>query len=163
MDNSADTLSIRLAMIAGSLALPGLGLPVDDVVALAVDLLVADRATPATVAVAALGPGATMRDAGDDIMEMFHEQGVDLPPPPVGEEAEYRAAVWVFGAGGMGVSEFSRWFYPHVPAWDDQDAVERELIVLLDGWENETDTTRREDIATTMRGIAAQASRDNAG
>lgn len=125
--------------------------------ALALDLIVADRATPATVAVASLGPGATLRDAGDDIREMLREQGVAPPPAPSGEDPACTTALWAVGCGGLSVGEFSAVFYEYLPAWDDQDEVQRKIVVLLHDWEQETNPEARRPITAKIRETACIA------
>jgi hypothetical protein len=158
MERVPDPLSLRLVGVAAALDLPGLGPRVEEAVSLAVDLLVADRATPATVAVASLGAGATLRDAGDDIREMLREQGAAPPAPPQGTEAAYSTALWAVTFGGLSVGEFSGVFYNYLPAWDDQDEVQRRIVVLLSDWDMESDPDARTPIADEIRRIASAAS-----
>lgn len=158
MDPTPDPLTTRLVGVAAYLALPGLGPRIEAVVALALDLVLADRGTPATVAVASLGPGATLRDAGDEIREMLEEQGVLAPLPQQGQDPVYATALWAVGFGGLSIGEFSVVFYNFLPPWEVQNTVERQLVVLLDEWERETDPTKREPVAATIRTVAATAS-----
>jgi hypothetical protein len=157
MELASDPLTLRLVGVAAALDLPGLGPRVEQAVALALDLVVADRATPATVAVASLGPGATLRDAGDDIREMLREQGVAPPSPPSGEDPAYTTSLWAVGYGGLSVGEFSAVFYGYLPTWDDQDEVQRKIVVLLDEWEQESDLEARRPITDRIREAASTA------
>ena len=150
-----DPLTLRLVGVAAALDLPGLGPRVEQAVALAVDLVLADRATPATVAVASLGAGATLRDSGDDIREMLREQGAAAPSPPPGGDAAYTTALWAVGYGGLSIGEFSAVFYNYLPAWDDQDDVQRKIVVLLHAWGTESDPEARRPIADQIRDIAS--------
>jgi hypothetical protein len=157
MERVSDPLTLRLVGVAAALDLPGLGPRVEQAVALAVDLLVADRATPATAAVAALGAGATLRDSGEDIRQMLREQGVEPPPPSPGEEPAYTTALWAVGEGGLSIGEFSVVFYKYLPAWTEQDDDQRKIVVLLHEWESETDPETRRPITDALREAARAA------
>lgn len=156
-----DELTLRLVGVAAALDLPGLGPRVEDAISLALDLLIADRETPATVEVASLGTGATLRDSGDDIRAMLREQAVSPPAPRAGEDAAYTTALWAVGLGGLSVGEFSMVFYHFLPAWSDQSDVQRRLAILLHEWEQESDAEARQPIAATIRQVAAEATRDD--
>ena len=143
--------------MAAALDLPGLGPRVDDAVALALDLVVAERDTPATVEVASLGKGATLRDAGDDIRMMLQEQGAAAPAPLDGRDATYTTALWAVACGGISVGEFSVIFYKYLSAWSEQDVAQRSLVVLLHEWEQESDLLTREPIAEAIRVAAGAA------
>jgi hypothetical protein len=114
-------------------------------------------ATPATVVVASLGAGATLRDSGDDIRQMLKEQGVTPPPPPAGEDAAYTTALWAVSFVGLSVGEFSAVFYNHLPARQDQNEAQRNLVVLLHNWETESDPEARRPINDAIRATAAKA------
>jgi hypothetical protein len=157
MRRASDPLTLRLIGVAAALDLPGLGPRVEYAVALAVELVVADRATPATVAVASLGAGATLREAGDDIREMLREQGTAPPSPPPDGDAAYATALWAVGLGGLSIGEFSGVFYDYLPARDEQDYVQRKIAVLLHEWETESDPEARRPTADTIRDIASAA------
>lgn len=158
-----DELALRLVGLAAAFDLRGHGPRVEDAISLAADLLMADRETPATVEVASLGAGATLRDSGDNIREMLREQGVTPPAPPAGEDAAYMTALWAVGLGGISVGEFSVVFYDFLPAWNDQSEVQRRLVRLLHEWDLESDAEARQSIAATIRQIAAEAATSAAG
>lgn len=158
MEQPPDPLLLRLVRVAAALDLPGLGPRVEEAVSLAVDLLVADRATPTTVAVASLGADATLRDAGEDIRDMLREQGAAPPAPPQGTEPAYTTALWAVGFGGLSVGEFSAVFYKHLPAWDHQDEVQRKIVILLSEWDMESDLEEPRPITEEIRRIARAAS-----
>lgn len=154
MEQTSDPLNVRLAGVAAALDLPGLGPRVEEAVALALDLLLAERDTPATVAVASLGAGATLRDAGDDIREMLSEQGVAPPPQPPGTDTAYTTALWAVAVGGLPVGEFSVEFYRYLPAWDEQSDVQRSLVALLQKWDWESNVIARRPIEDAIRETA---------
>jgi hypothetical protein len=98
-----------------------------------------------------------MRDAESSIRQMLAEQGFELPELVDTEEGQYEIALCVFGRGGMGVGEFSQWFYPRVPAWEQQSETDRAVVLLLDEWEHASDSDARAEIETTIREVAARA------
>jgi hypothetical protein len=157
MNIAQPSLETRLAVLAAELVLPGLPVVPDRVIPLALDLLAADRNTPGTVEVGALSPGSTMRDAEDSIRRMLAEQGVELPESVDNEEGQYAAALWAFSNGGLSVGEFSRWFYPRLPAVGQQSKMDQELVLLLDEWERESDPVLRRAGEARIRKAAARA------
>jgi hypothetical protein len=159
MTQSKDDLQRRLGGIAAALELPGLGPRVEAAVALALELLVADLDTPATVTVASLGIGATLRDSGDAIREMLHEQGLYPPSPQPGAHVAYSTALWAVALDGISVGEFGVIFYNHIVPWDEQNPSQRELVVLLHEWDQASDAEARQPITTAIRNAAAQALR----
>ncbi len=158
VDETPDALTLRLVRVAADLALPGLGPRVEQAVSLAVDLVVADRDTPATLTVASLGRGATLRDSGEDIRSMLREQGVVPPTPPAGEDPAYVTALWAVGLGGLGVGEFSVVFYNFLPSWNEQSDAQRRIAVLLKDWDSESDLAAREPLTAEIQRLAAAAS-----
>lgn len=153
----SDSLRRRLVGVAAALDLPGLGPRVDEVISLALDLVVAGQDTPATVTVASLGTGATLRDSGEDIARMLQEQGAAAPEPLPGTDSAYTTALWAVACDGITVGEFSGVFYRYLPAWDEQDASQKELVVLLHEWEQECDVASRQPISEKIKLAAARA------
>lgn len=157
MDSAPEPLDVQIAVLAGLLCLPGIPVVPDQAIALALDLLAANRDTPGTVEVASLAPGSTMRDAESSIRQMLAEQGFEPPGLVNTEEGRYSVALWVFGRGGMGVGVFSQWFYPRVPAWEEQSETDRAVVVLLDEWEHSGDPVARAAIGAKIREVALRA------
>lgn len=101
-----DAVRTELALVAARFVLPGLGADVDQAIGVACDLLEVGLDTPATVAVAGLSYGTSLRDAGPVIREMLDEQGFppDQSPEPLwarGDVATLREA--------MGEEAFADW------------------------------------------------------
>jgi hypothetical protein len=159
-DQMFDSLDSELHGLSARLALPGLPPPADDAIDLALRLLIADRSTPATLDVASLSPGTTMRDAQQFIFQMLSEQHVPSAPDGSSEVEQWTVALWAFGRGGLSVSEFAMHFYGHLPALNEQDKTDREIVVLLDGWEREQSPERRLPIETRMREAALRGALD---
>ena len=156
MESAAGSLEARLIALAAELALFRLPVVPDRVIPLAVDLLAADKGTPGTVAVASLAAGLTMREAEAPIRQMLAEQGIPLPAVDTGAE-RYTLAVRVFCKGGIGADEFSRWFYPRLPPWDEQTDNDKALAQLLDASERESDPHSRGLVEIRMREVAASS------
>jgi hypothetical protein len=86
-DTSVDSLRGELALLAARFTPPGIGPDVNRAITVACELLTRDLDTPATVAVAALRYGTSLRVAEPDIREMLREQGFPAPGP-CGNESE---------------------------------------------------------------------------
>jgi hypothetical protein len=139
----------RVAYQLGSV----MGIWVADAIALAAELVAAGADGEATVAVAALPPGAIRSDAEPLIRQMLSEWAV-----PFTEDRNspdwFRVVLAALAHGGISVAEFSGPFYEQLVAWDRQNAMQRELVVLLDRWEAESVSGEREAIAAEMRAAA---------
>lgn len=159
-DASVDSLHAELAMLAARFVLPGHGPDVDQAIRLACDLLTQDLDTPATVDVAALRYGTALRDAGLVIRAMLREQGFPAAEPDAGEAEEFTTVLRAVGAGGMQIGEFFIFFMRVIPAWQQQDSLQRRLVVLLNDWAEETTTEGRSAIAADVRRIAKDAAGD---
>ena len=153
-DPMSDSLDSQLYALSARLVLPGLPPPTDVAIDLALALLVADRATPATTDVATLSPGTPLRDAKSSILNMLTEQNIPLASEGSTEAERWTIALWAFGRGGLPVSEFAQHFYSQLPAVDDQDETDQEIVVLLDEWERETSPDRRLPLEDAMRAAA---------
>jgi len=155
-DDSVDTLRAELALLAARFVLPGLGPDVDRAIKVACDLVARRLHTPATVGVAALTYGTPLRDARPVILEMLDEQG--FPAGPDASDAdEYATVLRAVGAGGLGVGEFFGVFMRRVPAWDQQDELQRSLVLVLDEWAQETTQEGRSAAAAAVRKVARDA------
>jgi hypothetical protein len=78
---------------------------------------------------------------------MLREQGFPAPGREAGEDEKFLTVLRALAAGGLQVGEFYSMFMFRVPAWQEQDELERRLVVLLDDWEQQT----------TPQGISAAA------
>jgi hypothetical protein len=157
VDASVDALRAELGLLAARFVLPGLGPDVNQAIRVACDLLVRDLDTPATVAVAALASGTPLRDAGPVIRDMLREQGFPAPGPDASEAEEFTTVLRAVAAGGMQTAEFYSFFMRMVPAWEQQDELQRRLVVLLDEWEGETTPDGRSATAAVLRQVAHDA------
>lgn len=117
---------------------------------LACDLIVAGRDGPATVEVAALFRDARIDDAEHLLRSMLLEQGVEVPLLDTAEQ-RFAAMRTAFGFWDLPIAEFEGPFYERLPAWDDQEQLDRRLVVMLDRRDNEVDPERRRDIEDQMR------------
>jgi hypothetical protein len=159
-DASVDCLRAELALLAAGFVLPGLGPDVNRAIMAACELLAEDLDTPATVAVAALAYGTPLRDAGPVMRDMLHEQGFPAAEPGAGEAEEFTTVLRAVAAGGMQAGEFFTFFMGVVPAWGQQDELQRRLVVLLDDWVRETTPEGRSARAAHLRRVARDAVAD---
>lgn len=148
-DISGRGLKARLHRVAIGFVLPD-GLRVDEAVVLAEDLLASGFAGPATVAVASLERAATRSDAEQPIREMLAEHGIRVPVP-VDSDAEYRLLLTAFGCWNLPLHLFEGPFYLRIPAWGDQDPLDRRLVTLLDRRDHESSPDARLSIEDEMR------------
>jgi hypothetical protein len=157
-DTGDDLVAYRdaeLALLAARFSLPGPRLPdVDRAIELACRLLAGNLETPATTEVACLAYGTPLRDAEPVLRQMLFEHGIAVSGPETGGAGQFRAALRAFGASAIDIGEFSAIFYRQLPAWNEQDATQRALVLLL----NELDqATTRDD-----QGVIIQRLRDTA-
>jgi hypothetical protein len=123
---------------------------VSGAVDLACDLIAAGLETPATVEVAALPRGTTFRDAADIVRSMLAEHGVRLPPQETDED-RFAALRTAFAWWNLPMSRFEGAFHARLPEWDQQDTLDRTLVIMMDERDNETDPGRRTAIEDRMR------------
>lgn len=156
-DAYTDSLHAELALLAARFVLSGLGPDVNRAITVACDLLVHDLDTPATVAVAALAYGTPLRDAGPVIRDMLREQGFPAAGPGATEADEFATVLRAVAAGGMPAGEFCTFFMCVVPAREQQDELQRRLVVLVNDWLGETTPEGRSALAAAVRGAARDA------
>jgi hypothetical protein len=156
-DASADSLRGELAVLAARFVLPGLGPDVNRAITVACELLARDLDTAGTVAVAALAYGTPLRDAGPVVFDMLREQGFPAPGPGASEAEELITVLRAVAAGGLQVGEFFTFFISRVPAWEQQDELQRRLVVLLNDWGEETTPAGQLAAAAAVRRAAREA------
>lgn len=154
---SAADLDARLDYIATRLLWESAGW-VNEAIDTACSLVVAGRETPATLDVCALSAGATLADAGPLLRAMLAEQGVPVPPERPTDDERFAYLLQAFALGVVGVPDFYGEFYVRLPAWDEQSPMQRQVVVLLDDWEQEQDEQRRTTLVAEMRGAVTNAS-----
>jgi hypothetical protein len=159
-DPSEDFLRAELAVLAAKFVLPGLGPDVNRAITVACELLVRDLDTPGTVAVAALAYGTPLRDAGPVVFDMLCEQGFPAPAPDASEAEELTTVLRAVAAGGLQTSELFTFFMWRVPAWEQQDELQRRLVVLLNDWDGETTPAGQSAAAAAVRKAARDAVAD---
>jgi hypothetical protein len=156
-DVSVDAMRAELALLAARFVLPGLGPDVDRAISVACDLVASELDTPATVGVAALSYGTPLRDAGPVIRDMLGEQGFPAAEPGASDAEEFTTLLRAVAAGGMQVGEFFSVFMERVPAWEQQDELQRFLVVLLNDWVDQTTPEGRAAVAAALRTVARDA------
>jgi hypothetical protein len=150
-------LHAELALLAALFVLPGRGPDVDQAIKLACELLACELDTPATAGVAAMRYGTALRDAGPLLREMLDEQGFPAPAPGDGQDREFRAVLRALAMGSLAVGEFCLIMFDHLPAWDEQDELDRRLMALLDDWEQQATPEARSAAAEALRAAAREA------
>jgi hypothetical protein len=151
----------ELALLAARFSLPGPCLPdVDRAIDLACRLLAGDLETPATTEVACLAYGTQLRDAEPVLRQMLFEHGIAVSGPETGDAGQFRAALQAFGASVINVGEFSAIFYRLLPAWNEQDATQRALVLLLNELDQATTRDGQDVIIQRLRDTALAASQE---
>lgn len=156
-DPSLDSLHAELALLAARFVLSGLGPDVNQAIRVACDLLAQDLDTPATVDVAALSYGTPLRDAGPVIREMLREQGFPAAGTDAGDAAQFITVLRAVAAGGIQAGEFFTIFIGLVPAREEQDGLQRRLMVLLNNWADQTTPESTAAAAAALRTVARDA------
>jgi hypothetical protein len=91
---------------------------------------------------------------------MLREQGFPAAGPDAGEAGEFITVLRAVAAGGMETGEFCTFFMRVVPAWQQQDELQRSLVVLLDDWLEATTPEGRSARAAAVRRVARDAMGD---
>jgi hypothetical protein len=106
-----------------------------------------------TLEVATLNSDATWRDSADHILEMVNSLGFNVP------EAEDEPTVWpiILRALGLHLNDFYGPFLNRLPAWDEQDALDRSLNLLLDELDQAADPQAREAVVARTRAAVREA------
>jgi hypothetical protein len=150
----------ELALLAARLSLPGTPPPdVDRAINLACRLLAGNLETPATIEVACLRYGTPLRDAEPILRQMLIEHGMAVSEPEADAD-QLRAALRAFGANAIGVGEFSAIFYRLLPSWNEQDATQRAMSLLLNELDQATTCADQDEIIQRLRDTAIEASQD---
>jgi hypothetical protein len=94
-----------------------------------------------------------LRDAGPVIRDMLREQGFPAAGPDASEAEEFTTVLRAVAADGVQTGEFFTFFMRVVPAWEQQDELQRPLMVLLSDWAEETASESRSAIAAAVRRV----------
>ena len=151
-----DMLRVRVCRLAARIALGHRSESVTESIALACDLIGANVATSPVVAVACLSPGETWREAGARILEMFESLEAEVP------QVEDETRTWpivlrAFGFCDLPLADFFGPFLSRLPAWDQQDGLERSLNLLLDELDHAADPQARGVVIARMRAAVRDA------
>jgi hypothetical protein len=125
-------------------------------IALACDQICADVATPPVVAVASVSAYEARRDAGARILEMLESLGAEVP------RVEDDSIAWpivlrAFGFCDLALVDFFGPFLSRLPAWHEQDGLERSLNLLLDELDHAGEPQARAVVAARMRAAVRDA------
>jgi hypothetical protein len=71
--------------------------------------------------------------------------------------AQFTAVLGAVASGTMPMNEFYGYFMSRVPAWDQQDDLQRRLVLLLDHWDGETTPAGQSMAAGAVREAARAA------
>jgi hypothetical protein len=146
----------RLHRVAVDFVIPGYGPRVYEAVVLAEDLVASGFTGEATLEVAVLHREALRSDAEPLVRDMLAECGVDVPVPE-DEKGQYRLLLRAFGFWDLPVGDFYSPFLHQLPAWDEQDALQRTLIQLFDDLDHTTDPAHQQEIVQRMRAAVRDA------
>jgi len=131
---------------------------VDRAIDLACRLLAGNLDTPATIEVACLSYGPPLRDAEPVLRQMLIEHGIAVNGPETGDADQFRDALRAFGSSAIDIGKFSVIFYRLLPAWNEQDATQHALILLLNELDQATTREDQNEIIQHLRDTALAAS-----
>ena len=130
--NLPDPLRQRLGQVAVTIVLGRHLTAMEDGIALASDLLIADIDPPGVIATAILAPGTTWRDGHDALLHMLSDLGF---PELIAAQQDQRWTLLLrtFGHWGLPVHEFLGPFLVQLPNVVEQTALDRQLLTLFEG------------------------------
>lgn len=131
-------------------------LDVEAAIAVAEALVVAGYDAPITVDVASLPRRSIRSDVEPVLRQMLVEYGLVVPPVGTREE-RYEAILMAFGSWNLRLSVFEGAFYERLPPWDEQQPLDRELVVLLDRIDWETDAAEVRRVEDLLRAAVKAA------
>lgn len=152
----ANGFVVRLHRLAVDLMFLGHGPRMEVAVVLAEDLVSAGFPGEATLEVACLRRDVTRRDAGPAVRRMLAEHGIDLPVP-VDDVAAYELLLRAFGFWDLPVADLFVPFLDRLPAWEQQDDLQRTLLMLFEELEHTTEMTRKPAVVERMRAAVRHA------
>jgi phytoene dehydrogenase-like protein len=87
---------------------------------------------------------------------MLAEHGIDLRAPE-DEAAEYQLLLRAFGFWDLPMRYFYSPFLHRLPAWDEQDELQRALTVLFDDLDHATEPAQKREVEERMRATVRNA------
>ncbi len=81
---------------------------------------------------------------------MLAEHGIDVPTP-VDEEDEYNVLLRAFGFWDLPMGDFYSPFLHRLPAWEEQEDLERALLRLFDDLDHASDPADKREVEGRMR------------
>ena len=144
------SLRSRLGQLAGMVALGRHLDAMDQATPLACDLLVADIALPGVIATAGLTPGTTWRDGRDVVLAMLDDLGYTVEEPSSPDD-EWPILLRAFAYWELPPEQFIGPFLHRVPDVEHQTDLDRELLLLFDEFDHETEPAGRAAIVDRMR------------
>jgi hypothetical protein len=151
-----DMLQARLCRLAARIALGHCSESVTESIALACDLIGANVATSPVVAVACLSPDETWRDAGARILEMLERLEAEVPQLQDASRA-WPIVLRAFGFCDLPLADFFGPFLSRLPAWDEQDGLERSLNLLVHELDHAAQPQARDVVIARMRAAVRDA------
>jgi hypothetical protein len=149
-------LEARLHRVAVDLMWRTGGPRIDEAVILAEDLVVAGFAGAATVDVASLRRDAIRSDAEPLARDMLAEYEIDLPVVE-DDAARFRVLLQAFGFWDLPLADFYSPFLHQLPSSNEQDPLERTLVLLLDDLDHATDPAKKAEVVQSMRAAVRRA------
>jgi hypothetical protein len=146
----------RLHRLAVELMFPVGGPRTEVAVVLAEDLVATGYAGEATLEVASLRRDAIRSDAEPLVRRMLAEHGIDLPVP-VNDDAAYELLLRAFGFWDLPVADVYAPFLNRVPAWEEQDKLDRILLLLFEELDHTTNIALKPAVVERMRAAVRDA------
>jgi hypothetical protein len=143
-------LEARLHRLAIDLTLQAAGPRMDVAVVLAENLVAAGDTCDATLEVAALRRDVIRSDAEPLVLDMLAEHGIELPVP--GDHAAYYLLLLrAFGFWDLPVADLYVPFLNRIPPWEEQDDLDRKLMLLFEELDHTTSTAMKAAVVERMR------------
>lgn len=156
-ETAASEFGARLHRLAVDLTFGPPGGPRMEVaVVLAEDLVAAGFTGEATLEVGVLRRDAIRSDAEPLVRRMLTEHGIDLSLP-VDEAASYELLLRAFALWDLPAADLHLPFLNRVPAWDEQDELDRTLFRLFEELDHTTNTALKPAVVERMRAAVRNA------
>ena len=144
------SLRERTGRLAGMVALGRHLDAMDQAIPLACDLIVAGIEPQSVVAVAQLPPGSTWRDGRDAVVTMLASLSYTVEEP-LNPDDKWEVLLRAFAYWELPPEHFLGPFLQRVPGVDTQSELDRELLLLFDELDHETEAVRRAAVVERMR------------
>lgn len=122
-----------------------------EAVDVAVGLVMAGVDDEATVAVAARPRSTAWHEMESDVRGMLSRHGFVI------DEDEYVARLRAFAWWSLPLAHVERLFYERLPSWEDQDELERRMVLGLDARDHLTTPGEKDALEESLRDLVRTA------